>query len=113
MKRKIALITGVTGQDGSYLSELLLKKGYIVYGLCRRVSYFNRNRIEHLRNIKRFKILYGDLNDYTSLESIMVKFPISMFCGHQEKSLKFFLQWYSMLNYFHLNHYKNRLKILN
>ena len=71
MKKKIALITGVTGQDGSYLSELLLNKNYIVYGLCRRVSYFNRNRIEHLRNNKRFKLIYGDLSDYTSLESII------------------------------------------
>ncbi len=71
MKKKIALITGVTGQDGSYLSELLLKKNYVVYGLCRRVSYFNRNRIEHLRHNKRFKLVYGDLNDYTSLESII------------------------------------------
>ncbi len=71
MKKKIALITGVTGQDGSYLSELLLSKNYVVYGLCRRVSYFNRNRIEHLRGNKRFKLVYGDLSDYTSLESII------------------------------------------
>ena len=69
MIKKIALILGVTGQDGSYLSELLLSKKYKVYGLCRRVSYFNRNRIEHLRNNRNFKLIYGDLNDYSSVES--------------------------------------------
>ena len=62
--KKIALITGITGQDGSYLAELLLKKNYTVYGLCRRVSYFNRNRIEHLSNNKNLKLIYGDLNDF-------------------------------------------------
>ena len=50
---KVALITGITGQDGSYLAELLLKKKYLVYGLCRRVSYFNRNRIEHKIMLKK------------------------------------------------------------
>jgi len=46
--KKRALITGVTGQDGSYLAELLLEKDYEVHGMIRRASYFNRNRIEHL-----------------------------------------------------------------
>ncbi len=45
---KIALITGITGQDGSYLAELLIKKGYVVYGIIRRVSNINTTRIEHL-----------------------------------------------------------------
>ena len=70
-KRKVALITGITGQDGSYLAELLLSKNYLVYGLCRRVSYFNRNRIEHLRDNKNLKLLYGDLNDLSSLLNII------------------------------------------
>ena len=46
--RKVALITGITGQDGSYLAELLLEKGYIVHGIKRRSSLFNTNRIDHL-----------------------------------------------------------------
>ena len=48
MKKKVALITGVTGQDGAYLSEFLLNKGYIVHGIKRRSSSFNTNRIDHL-----------------------------------------------------------------
>ena len=69
---KVALITGVTGQDGSYLAELLLSKGYIVHGLVRRSSTFNTNRIDHIissditdiRNPKaRFFFYHGDLTD--------------------------------------------------
>lgn len=70
MKR--ALITGITGQDGSYLSELLLSKGYEVHGIIRRSSSFNTDRIEHLYKDKheeksRFKLHYGDLTDSTNL----------------------------------------------
>ena len=68
---KTALITGVTGQDGSYLAELLLEKGYFVYGLVRRSSTFNRGRIEHLRDNKNFKMLYADLSDSSSLIHIL------------------------------------------
>lgn len=71
MKR--ALITGITGQDGSYLAELLLKKGYEVHGIMRRSSSFNTGRIEHLYEHK-FKTLflhYGDLVDPISIDSIM------------------------------------------
>jgi GDPmannose 4,6-dehydratase len=68
---KVALITGVTGQDGSYLTELLLEKGYFVYGLVRRSSSFNRSRIEHLRDNKNFKMLYADLSDSSSLIHIL------------------------------------------
>jgi GDPmannose 4,6-dehydratase len=74
MKR--ALITGVTGQDGSYLSELLLAKGYEVHGVVRRSSSFNTDRVEHLyrdpheRDV-RFFLHYGDLNDGSSLQSIV------------------------------------------
>jgi GDPmannose 4,6-dehydratase len=69
--KKIALITGVTGQDGSYLTEFLLKKGYIVYGVVRRTSTFNRLRIEHLRDNKDFHMLYGDLGDSSSINNIL------------------------------------------
>ena len=73
---KKALITGVTGQDGSYLSEFLLKKNYKVYGLVRRSSLFNRSRIEHLDedNSEQFKLIYGDLSDSSSLNRILEKF---------------------------------------
>ena len=76
MKRKVALIAGVTGQDGSYLSEFLLNKGYIVHGIKRRSSSFNTDRIEHLYqdpNIKdrNFILHYGDLTDSMSLTKII------------------------------------------
>jgi len=83
---KKALITGITGQDGSYLAELLLEKGYLVFGLVRRSSSFNRNRIEHIiinRNrtehitkdniSNNFKLLYGDLSDSSSLNRLLEK----------------------------------------
>ena len=73
---KIALITGVTGQDGAYLSEFLLKKGYIVHGLKRRSSLFNTGRIDHLYQDphvenKNFFLHYGDLTDSTNLIRII------------------------------------------
>jgi GDPmannose 4,6-dehydratase len=69
---KTALITGVTGQDGAYLSELLLEKGYAVHGLKRRSSLFNTERIDHLyqdphESGRRFELHYGDLSDSTNL----------------------------------------------
>jgi len=73
---KVALITGVTGQDGAYLAEFLLKKGYFVHGLKRRSSSFNTDRIDHLyqdqheQNV-RFKLHYGDLTDSTNLIRII------------------------------------------
>ncbi|RZK14326.1 MAG: NAD-dependent epimerase/dehydratase family protein, partial [Pedobacter sp.] len=73
---KKALITGITGQDGAYLAELLLKKGYEVHGVKRRSSMFNTDRIDHLyqdpheRDIK-FKLHYGDLSDSTNLIRIV------------------------------------------
>jgi GDPmannose 4,6-dehydratase len=75
---KIALITGITGQDGSYLVELLLEKGYIVHGLIRRASVLNTWRIEHLYNNKeildkRLFLHYGDLTDMVSILSIIKK----------------------------------------
>ncbi len=73
---KVALITGVTGQDGAYLSELLLKKGYIVHGLKRRSSLFNTDRIDHLYQDphvenKNFILHYGDMTDSTNLIRII------------------------------------------
>ncbi|HMJ12769.1 MAG TPA: GDP-mannose 4,6-dehydratase [Polyangiaceae bacterium] len=65
----IALITGVTGQDGSYLAELLLEKGYQVHGLVRRSSSFNTWRIDHIPRNDRFALHYADLNDVASLRN--------------------------------------------
>ena len=75
-KRKVALITGVTGQDGAYLSELLLSKGYEVHGVKRRSSSFNTGRIEHIYEDsnfgdRHFRLHYGDLTDSTNLIRIV------------------------------------------
>ncbi|KAM0754708.1 GDP-mannose 4,6-dehydratase [Meredithblackwellia eburnea MCA 4105] len=74
-KRKVALITGITGQDGSYLTELLLEKGYEVHGLIRRSSSFNTGRIEHLykdvHERPKMVLHYGDLTDTTNLVYIV------------------------------------------
>lgn len=75
-KPKVALITGVTGQDGAYLTELLLSKGYIVHGIKRRSSSFNTGRIEHLYQDphdidQRFFLHYGDLTDSSNLIRIV------------------------------------------
>ena len=58
MKNKNIIITGITGQDGSYLAELLLNKGYKVYGIVRRSSSFNTGRIDHIINNKKFKQIF-------------------------------------------------------
>jgi GDPmannose 4,6-dehydratase len=76
MANKVALITGVTGQDGAYLAELLLSKGYEVHGIKRRSSTFNTGRVDHLyRDLHepdvRFRLHYGDLTDGTSLIRII------------------------------------------
>ena len=68
---KIAFITGITGQDGSYLSELLLEKEYIVHGLIRRASSINTHRIEHIFSNKNLILHYGDLTDGASLYKIL------------------------------------------
>lgn len=75
-ERKIALITGVTGQDGAYLAELLLDKGYEVHGIKRRASLFNTDRIDHLyqdphEQERRFILHYGDMTDSSSLIRIV------------------------------------------
>jgi GDPmannose 4,6-dehydratase len=73
---KRALITGITGQDGSYLSELLLEKGYEVHGIIRRTSTFNTDRLDHMyidphNEAARLFLHYGDLNDGTMLRRIL------------------------------------------
>jgi len=77
--RKVALITGVTGQDGAYLSELLLSKGYEVHGIKRRASSFNTQRVDHIYQDPhtpnaRFVLHYGDMTDSTNLIRIIVTF---------------------------------------
>ena len=70
---KVALITGITGQDGSYLAELLLSKDYVVHGLIRRSSSFNTKRIDHIFNHERLFLHYGDLVDAAALNSLVLK----------------------------------------
>ena len=71
--KKVALITGITGQDGTYLAELLLNKGYIVHGIKRRSSSFNTSRIDYLYESRKndFFLHYGDLTDSTNLIRII------------------------------------------
>ena len=78
MKKKIALIFGVTGQDGAYLSKLLLKKKYIVHGVIRRSSLINTQRIDDiyedpLKRKKHFILHYGDIIDSSSVSSLINK----------------------------------------
>ena len=73
---KVALITGITGQDGSYLAEFLLEKGYVVHGIKRRASSFNTERVDHIYqdphvDNARFKLHYGDLSDSSNLTRII------------------------------------------
>jgi GDPmannose 4,6-dehydratase len=75
-KRKVALVTGISGQDGSYLAELLLEKGYLVHGIKRRASSFNTQRLDHLyqdvhADDIRLKLHYGDLSDTSNLVRII------------------------------------------
>ena len=68
---KVALITGITGQDGSYLAELLLKKGYVVHGMIRRSSSLNTGRIDHI--FESLHLYYGDMTDSLSIDNIVYK----------------------------------------
>ena len=76
--KKVALITGITGQDGSYLAELLLEKGYEIHGIIRRASTFNTKRIDHLyqdpheENVRLF-LHYGDITDSSNLNRLIEK----------------------------------------
>jgi GDPmannose 4,6-dehydratase len=80
---KKALITGITGQDGSYLTEFLLKKGYEVWGIIRRSSSFHTGRIDHLykdpHEKPRLKLVYGDLTDGSNLSAIINKLNLMRF----------------------------------
>ena len=76
MKKKTALITGITGQDGAYLADLLLQKGYEVHGVKRRSSSFNTQRIDHIYQHphvedSKLKLHYGDLSDSSNLTKIL------------------------------------------
>jgi len=71
---KTALITGITGQDGSYLAELLLSKGYMVHGIIRRSSSINTERIDHLYNNPNLKLHYGDVTDSLTLMNVLKKY---------------------------------------
>lgn len=78
-QKKVALITGISGQDGSYLAEFLLEKGYIVHGVKRRASSFNTHRLDHLyQDIHsedvRLKLQYGDLSDTSNLVRIIQEY---------------------------------------
>ena len=77
---KKALITGVTGQDGSYLAEFLLEKGYEVHGIKRRASLFNTQRVDQIyqdphHDHARFKLHYGDLTDTSNLQAFLQAIP--------------------------------------
>ena len=69
MSKKSALITGITGQDGSYLAELLLEKGYDVYGIMRRKSVVNYGNVKHIKD--KIKFIYADMTDIISLINAM------------------------------------------
>ncbi|MGI8481286.1 MAG: GDP-mannose 4,6-dehydratase, partial [Chthoniobacterales bacterium] len=94
---KKALITGITGQDGSYLTEFLLAKGYDVHGVVRRTSLLSRSRIEHLRHVEalhgeRLFLHYGDLTDGTTLRRILTDVqPIEIYhlAGQSHVGLSF------------------------
>ena len=77
---KKALITGITGQDGSYLAELLLEKGYQLWGILRRSSSFHTGRIDHLykdpHEQPQLKLIYGDLTDGSNLSTIITRLSL-------------------------------------
>ena len=73
---KVALITGITGQDGSYLAEFLLEKGYEVHGIVRRASISNTARINHLIEKNVIKLHDGDLSDSSWLPRAMCRYPL-------------------------------------
>jgi len=73
VRARCAFVTGITGQDGSYLAELLLSKGYVVYGLVRRSSLINTHRIDHLYGHPRMMLRYGDTTDLTSVQRVLAE----------------------------------------
>ena len=90
MMSKVALITGITGQDGSYLADLLLEKGYEVHGIVRRASLINTHRIDHIYN--DLHLHYGDLTDATNIIGVIKKIELwdkkELKKSYKEKILK-------------------------
>ena len=98
LDNKKALITGITGQDGSYLAEFLLEKGYEVHGIKRRSSSFNTERIDHLyqdshENNPDIKLHYGDLTDSTNLISILQSIKPEEIYNLEAQSNDWFRDW--------------------
>jgi GDPmannose 4,6-dehydratase len=85
-KNRVALITGINGQDGSYLTELLLEKGYVVWGIIRRSSSINTARIDHLYNNSNMNLRYGDLGDGTSLYNVINEIKQTHFSFFNEQN---------------------------
>jgi len=86
---RVALLTGITGQDGSYLSELLLEKGYDVWGMIRRSSSINTGRIDHLYHDKRLFLRYGDLSDTSCLLDIINEIKNKYFINNNNSEHRF------------------------
>ena len=116
---KVALITGITGQDGSYLAELLLEKGYVVHGIKRRASSFNTSRVDHIYqdphiDNARFKLHYGDLSDTSNLTRIIHQASTSELYGlvqeiPQKETTPFYPRSpYAAVSYTHLTLPTNR-----
>ena len=106
---KTACVTGITGQTGSYLCDLLLKKGYKVYGLKRRSSSFNTGRLKHvytdLHDNNQLELIYGDLSDYSSLVTMVNDIKPDLFfnLGAQSISEKSILPIMTSLKIDHLS----------
>lgn len=84
--RNVALITGVTGQDGSYLAEFLLEKGYDVHGTIRRSSVDFRERIAHLEGLPNFHLHYADLGDSMSLIQVVARCALQRYTTWRHKA---------------------------
>ena len=89
---KVALITGITGQDGSYLAELLLEKGYEVHGIVRRSSMINTQRIDHIYDNPNLTLHYGDLTDATNIIAVINQYLFFIFViNFNPKRIYFFI----------------------
>lgn len=86
MERKVALITGITGQDGSFLAEFLLDKGYDVHGTIRRSSVDFRERIAHLEGKPNFHLHYADLSDSMSILQELARYSLRKFTTWPHKA---------------------------
>ena len=100
--KKVALITGVTGQDGAYLAELLLDKGYTVHGIKRRTSLFNTDRIDHLyedphEKDRRFILHHGDMTDSSSLTRVVQQVQPNAFYASTVHAPSEHLDWGTLM----------------